>query len=674
MDVPKRREGADNDAAIRSTLELLESHRSAMIAQVAELYRSLAWENRYVLHPRRLKQMPEEEVESLLAYLRTGDEGPAADHGRTRASEGLTHNAVLKLSGTYTRFLREMVPNESPEIIGPAAQVLDSYMASYLQGFIEKRESQILSDQEQLRVALSTALERQRRELHIKNYAIHTSINGILIAGMDGRITYANPAFLKLWDLGAAEAVLNTQMSRFWGQDRAAEIESSLESDGGWQGEVTCLREDGSSIDVAVSASLIMDESTTPIGVMASLIDVTLRHRLESQFRQSQKMEALGQLAGGIVHDFNNLLTAISGYAQLELMDLEKDSPQYNDFLQIKTATDRGMELTKELRIFTRQETMGMESIDLNDVIDETYNIMKHLFRPDVRIELDLPKDLEPIRANRSQLIQLIMNLCVNADDAILSLQKERENGVRVETRGTISISTANVDLNEREIAKFLNAKPGRYVCLTVSDSGCGMDAHTMERLFEPFFTTKGEKRGTGLGLAVVYGIVQNHRGFLDVESRLGAGSSFRIYLPVVKERSGARKPQRYAAELTSGKGTVLLADDDHQVMDMLSRALEKSGYQVVSARNGVEALLKYKTHRDQVDLVVLDMVMGQLNGRDCLRHLKQINPDVKVIIITGHTTDGSAEDLLNEGALRVISKPFELRNFTRDIRMVMEV
>lgn len=672
MEVPERSRGAKNDSAIRKVSEILESRRAELSARVSELFRSLAWENRYLLHPRRLSRMPDEEVESLLSYLRTGDPAPAAAHGGARAAEGLTHNAVLGLSGTYTRFLRESAAKGSTGIPGPAAQALDSYICAYLKGFIEKRESHILSDQEQLRVALSAALDRQRRELHIKNYAIHTSINGILIAGMNGRITYANPAFARLWGLAAPDTVLNTPMPQLWGPEKAAEIEGSLEADGGWQGEVTCRREDGSSIDVAVSASLIMDETKTPIGVMASLIDVTLRHRLESQFRQAQKMEALGQLAGGIVHDFNNLLTAISGYAQLELMDLKSDTPQYNDFLQIKTATDRGMELTKELRIFTRQETMGMEPISANEVIDETYNIMKHLFRPDVKIELDLAKSLEPVRANRSQLIQLIMNLCVNADDAILSGRKDGVSGDTSNAGGTIAIRTANVDLNERDATKFLNAKPGRYVCLTVSDTGCGMDAATMERLFEPFFTTKGEKRGTGLGLAVVYGIVQNHHGFLDVESRPGAGSTFRIYIPALKDRGEARKPLRYAAELTSGRGTILLADDDHQVMDMLSRTLEKSGYQVIPASNGVEALLKYKTHRDLIDLVVLDMVMGQLNGRDCLHHLKQINPEVKVVIITGHTTDGSAEDLLNEGALRVISKPFELRNFTSDVRTVM--
>ncbi len=206
-------------------------------------------------------------------------------------------------------------------------------------------------------------------------------------------------------------------------------------------------------------------------------------------------------------------------------------------------------------------------------------------------------------------------------------------------------------------------------MCISVQDTGSGMSPRIIERLFEPFFTTKGAKRGTGLGLAVVYGIVQNHSGFIDLESREGEGSTFKIYLPVVKDKKAKPRTLIYSPNLAAGKGTILVADDDAQVKDMVLRALEKSGYVVLSAENGVEAMLKYKAHKDVIDLVILDMVMPQMNGRDCLYHLKEINPSVKVIIMTGFTTDGSADDLLGEGALSVIRKPFELQTFTEEIR-----
>jgi CheY-like chemotaxis protein len=264
----------------------------------------------------------------------------------------------------------------------------------------------------------------------------------------------------------------------------------------------------------------------------------------------------------------------------------------------------------------------------------------------------------------------MLMNLCVNARDAIES--KSEANGRVAQmggSKGTIRIQTANVDLTKEEASRFLNATAGQYVRITVQDTGCGMTPAIIERLFEPFFTTKGEKRGTGLGLAVVYGIVQTHSGFIDVESSVGEGSTFRVFLPVYKQKVAESRTISYAPNLTAGKGTILVADDDAQVKDMVLRALEKSGYVVLSAENGVEAMLKYKAHKENIDLVILDMVMPQMNGRDCLYHLKEINPAVKVIIMTGFTTDGSADDLLGEGAISVIRKPFELQTFTEEIQ-----
>ena len=660
------------DSTLEKARQLFENHQDELVTSIGDAFKSLAWENRYTLHPRRLREMPAEEVESFTQYLQSFDDDSVTAHGGARADEGLSHNALLKLFGLYRHFFLDSAANGGLETPNAVLEILDGYLSAYLRGFIEKRERRILSDQEQLRIALSNTLERQRKELHIKNYAIHTSINGIVIAGTDGLISYANPAFLKLWELSGDDKIVGTSMIQLWGTEKAKQIDDSLARDGWWQGEVTCSRQDGSLFDATVSASLIMDETIIPIGIMASLIDVTLRHRLESQFRQSQKMEALGQLAGGIVHDFNNLLTAISGYAQLELLDLPSDSPQYNDFLQIKAATDRGRDLTRQLRVFTRQESTGMEPLNLNNVIEETYNIMKRVFRPEVHVELVLSQELHSTRANASQIIQLIMNLCVNADDAIQSLRPDEQPGLSAGVGGTITITTANVELDERAAGKFLDSRPGGYVCLIVRDTGTGMEPATIERLFEPFFTTKGKMNGTGLGLAVVYGIVHNHSGFIDVESEPGSGSSFKIYLPVAEETNEQPDPVRFSPKLVIGNGTVLLVDDDDQVRQMLSRALEKSRYAVISASNGFEAVQKYQSHRDQIDLVILDMVMPRMNGRDCLHRLKEINPDVKVVIMTGYTTDASAVELFGEGALRVVPKPFDLQSFTDDIKSII--
>lgn len=657
----------------RAASVLLDKHGHELIQVIASSFMSHIWENRYVLHPRRIREMSGEEVGRFGDYLQSFDTTVSLELGRQRAKEGLASESLISIGGLLRQFFHSRLEGKNAKIVSAVIELVDEFMSTYLLGYIESREEQILKDQEQLRIALSTALERQRKELFVKNYAIHTSINGIIIANLAAKITYVNPAFLKMWGYGGENDVLNTKLSDLWGPDQAKTIEGSLKRDNGWQGEVACTRQNGESFDVAISASLILDENSNPVGVMTSLIDVTQRHRLEAQFRQAQKMEALGQLAGGIVHDFNNLLTAISGYAQLELMDLPDTSPQYNDFLQIKIATDRGMDLTQELRMFTRQGSGNMEPLDPNEVIEETINILKRTFPPEIKIKLNLDPGLRPTKANPSQIVQMLMNLCVNARDAIEILSEDTRRGAGGEpVGGVITMQTENVDLDVFAASRYLNAKPGEYVCISVQDTGNGMSSKIMDRLFEPFFTTKGEKRGTGLGLAVVYGIVQTHSGFIDLQSQPGEGSTFKIYLPVNKDMKIQTKSAVYSPNLTAGKGTVLVADDDNQVKDMVLRALEKSGYSVITAENGYEAMVKYQENRDVIDLVVLDMIMPQMSGRECLFQLRKINPSVKVLIMTGYTTGGSAEDLLEEGAARVIRKPFELQVFTEAVQSVI--
>lgn len=621
-------------------------------------FKFLAFENRYTLHPRRLGELGKEEVEHFINFLQTFDEIAVFKHGSLRALEGLGQNSLLKIGTILKDFIIQQFTGQDFNFLKTALHALDLYMSSYINGFVQSLEKKILKDQEQLRLALSTALERQRKELYIKNSAIHSSNNAIMLTDMEGRITYINPAFMKIWQYENEEEILNTSSSDFWGNERADKIAASLKNKGGWQGEITSNHKDGSAFDVVVSASLILDTSSTPVGAMAFFTDITERKRLEAQLRQSQKMEALGQLAGGIIHDFNNLLTAISGYSQLQLMELPHDTRVYQDFLQIKTATDRGKDLTQELRIFTREASRKRESINLNSLIKETFTILKRAFPPEVKIELDFDQNLKMINANSSQMSQLLMNLCVNARDAIMGNADTKQ--------GVLTLRTGNVDLDPLSASRYLNAVQGLYICLTVEDSGTGMSPAILDRIFEPFFTTKGERRGTGLGLAVVYGIVQNHKGFIDVRSIKDLGSTFRIYLPVLDEDKKTSTDNIYSPEIASGKGTVLVAEDDPQVRSMVLRTLEKAGYTVLSANNGHEAVSLYKKHKDSVDLVVLDVVMPEMGGRDCFRHLKIINPSIKIVIMTGFTSDGSVEDFLDMGAIEVVKKPFELNDFSQ--------
>jgi CheY-like chemotaxis protein len=308
-------------------------------------------------------------------------------------------------------------------------------------------------------------------------------------------------------------------------------------------------------------------------------------------------------------------------------------------------------------------------AVNLNTLVEEIYNLLRRTFPPEIKIKLIFDSDLLPIKANPSQMSQMIMNLCVNARDAIMS--KVSETGEeRVEE---ICLRTTNVELSAAQASRHINAKPGKHVRITVTDTGKGMSGEVMKRLFEPFFTTKGEKSGTGLGLAVVYGIVQHHDGFIDVRSTEGEGSTFEVFLPVSKEMRSEKTTDSIEGSLTAGKGTMLVVEDEPQVRKMIRLTLEKSGYTVVSAANGIEAVSKFRTHQNDIDLVILDMVMPEMGGQQCFHELKGMNPDVKIVIMTGYTADGSADDFVRDGALQIIEKPFELREFTKIVQRAIQ-
>lgn len=655
-------------------IEFLSDNQSELVKQIHRTFMSFIYKNRFTLHPRRLGEISAEEVESFKSFLQSPDISKVAEHGKDRAREGLAERSLLSLHGIFRQFFAEKMTDRDHEILRTAFKSIDAYNSTYLLGYMKSRENQTLKDQEQLRRALSTALDRQRRELFIKNHAIHTYINGIMLTDLDGIITYVNPAFLKMWKCENAEDLLGGNSDRFWGNTGFGNIIKAVTNTSGWHSEFVADREDGSSFNLVVSASLIRDDADHSIGIMASFVDATEKKRLESQFRQAQKMDALGQLAGGIIHDFNNLLQVISGYTQLELMNASKSSKQYNNLMQIEIAAKRGKDLTEQLRYFTRQDTGQTRPLHLNDVVNETYNLLKRTFQPDITIRIMLDPHLRTIKADPSQMSQLLMNLCVNARDAMITtemnIKSDSHNGT---SDHTLILETYNFDLDGKRASQFLNARPGHYICVKVSDTGVGMAPDLIERLFEPFFTTKSENLGLGLGLALVYGIVRQHNGFIDVKSRLGQGSSFEIYFPMLEEGIEDSVSEQLGQDLTHGKRAILVVDDETQVRELAAATLEKEGYNVLLAADGADALPLYDARRNEIELVVLDVMMPKMGGWECFHRLREIDPVVKVLIMTGYTTDSSVQDFLTEGANGVIIKPFNLDTFTDSVAEVLQ-
>jgi PAS domain S-box-containing protein len=654
--------------------KLLKEWRKGLVSQITKKLTSTAFENRYVLHPRRLNELGSEEVDVLINYVNTQDIDSAITHGRKRALEGLGESPLLSIGRIFRQFMFSQKEEFDNETAKEAFEFIDDYLNVYLTGYIMEREAQTLKDQELLRKALSAALDKQRRELHIKNHAIHTYSNGIMITDLEGKITYLNPAFIKMWKYENFDELVNTDCSQFLGIASIEKILAALQESVGWQNEITAVCKDSSSFEVVVSASLIQDAKMQPVGIMASFIDVTDRKRLEAQFRQAQKMEALGQLAGGIVHDFNNLLQVISGFTELELTKLPKESEKSQNFMQIKIAADRGKDLTSQLRFFTRQASGKLIPLNINSTITEIESLAKRTFPPQLNIELKLNPGLQIIEADPSQMSQMLLNLCMNARDAMIqSDEMNGSDGVGGTSPGKITIESDNIHLDRRSASRYLNAKPGQYVCVKIRDTGVGMDSDVIERLFEPFFTTKGEKSGTGLGLSVVYGIVQTHNGFIDVKSGIGKGSTFEIYLPVVKSAKKTSGLKDSKPALVKGKGTILLVEDQEQVRELTISTLKKCGYNILVAEDGLKAVSLYRDKCDDIDLVLLDVIMPKMGGWECFNQLKEINSSVSVLIITGYTADGSSQDFLKEGAIGIIEKPFNLDEFTHTVSKIIK-
>jgi len=635
----------------------LAEGQKALAESLTARLRDLVFENRYSLHPRRLAQLGTELAVSFTRFLQDPAAGDPAARGEAAAREGVGPRSILAVAEAMRGFCRTLFEGD-PARMGPALDAAERFCSALLQGFMQMVEALILQDQERLRRALSSALEKQSRDLLVKNHAVNTSINGILLTDLDGKVTWVNASFLSLWGYGSADEVVGMPLADFWAEDerpRAAEV---LLSSGGWRGELVARRRDGGPFNVEVSASIIRNEEGAAVGIMTSFVDATERKRLQAQVIQAQKMEALGQLAGGIAHDFNNLLTAIGGYVQLVMERTPRDSRMHKDLVQVQAAVDRGTGLTRQLRFFTRQTAGVRTVISLNDTVRETLEILRHTFPPEIGVRLQLEPALDLVEADPNQLSQVLINLCVNARDAMTEPGQVR--------RGTLVISTSNAILAEERVGKYCSARPGRYVAVRVKDTGAGIPAEVQDRLFIPFVTTKGMRSGTGLGLAVVYGIVTNHEGFIDVRSAPGLGTEFELMLPRTS-RARETAPSAPATGLARGRGTVLVVDDEQQIREIMSRVLVDCGYTVITAGDGAEALDRFGTGAG-IDLVVLDLVMPNLGGKECFARLRERRGDVRVLVTTGHTSDGTAREMMQRGAVDIIEKPLDLKEFARAV------
>ncbi len=385
--------------------------------------------------------------------------------------------------------------------------------------------------------------------------------------------------------------------------------------------------------------------------------DMTEVKRLESRLNQVQKMESLGTLAGGMVHDFNNILTALLGFTSLIKLRIDKDTHLHSYVDQIFSTTRKAADLTKDLLTFSRQQPVRLVPTDINDAIKSTEKLLRKLLTEDIEFRTSFTKDEPVVMADKTQIDQILFNIATNAKDAMVK-------------GGTFSIETDVIDMDSRFISAHGFGKPGRYVLLGFSDTGEGMDEATLQRIFDPFFTTKGIGKGTGLGLASVYGIVQQHNGFIMVYSEPGQGTTFRIYFPVTSTRVDEAQESTRPAAKTGEK--VLIAEDDSSVLFTIQEVLREYGYTTIEAVDGQDAIEKFKANPN-VDLVILDTIMPKKNGREVYDEIRVINPRLKVLFTSGYTKDVILNKGLEDDSFQFMAKPLVLDKFLNKVREMLD-
>ncbi len=422
------------------------------------------------------------------------------------------------------------------------------------------------------------------------------------------------------------------------------------------------LHKDGSPRLLNFNGAPNMDKDGKIIGMVGFLKDITEQDKLQAQLLHAQKMEAIGVLAGGVAHDFNNLLQAISGYADLLLLDLDEKSGGFSELQEIRQTARRGAELTKHLLTFSRKLESKLRPISLNHEIQRVRNLLERTIPKMIRIELKLMPEPTIINADPVQIEQVLMNLGVNARDAMPE-------------GGLLSIKTERMVLDSQFCKTHLHLTPGEYFCITFSDTGMGMDSHILEHIYEPFFTTKKARKGTGLGLSIVYGIVKNHGGYILCESKPAKGTTFKIYFPVLDQGAVSVLPVTVLREKDAslmGTETIMLVDDDIKVRQVGEKILKKFGYKMITVSSGEAALKGFRRKYQQIDLVLLDVNMPGMGGKRCLEEMLKIKPDAKIIITTGYPVSDQYKREIAGRIAGYINKPYVSETLLRKTREVL--
>ena len=508
-------------------------------------------------------------------------------------------------------------------------------------------------------VTRAKAVEDEQKRL---STAIEQASDFILVADTDGQTTYVNPAFEETTGYSRNEVIGQSPGILSSGkQDEGfyQDLWSTISDGHVWRGRLVNSRKNGELFEVETSISPVKNASGQIVSYVQVGHDTTSQSSLEEQLRQAQKMEAVGRLAGGVAHDFNNLLTAIMGNIGLLELELCEDHAGYPYLCEIADAGTRAAELTGQLLMFSRKETATREVVNLNSIVMAMDKLLQRIIGEDVHLKTLTGHAPCMINADRGQVEQVILNLAVNARDAM-------------PTGGKLTIEVRKVSLDYRYSREHAGVEPGEYIMLAVSDTGTGMDEKTRSRLFEPFFTTKGEK-GTGLGLATAYGIITQHGGSILCYSEIDHGTTFKVYLPIAEQQTPRAQVFTVQSDLPGGRERILVVDDEATVRDVAARMLSASGYQILSAADGNEALNLHHNCNDGIDLLLVDVVLPDISGREVARILSEQQPGLRILFASGYTEDAIHRHGVLDDGIAFIQKPFGLKDLLTKVRQTLD-
>jgi len=511
-----------------------------------------------------------------------------------------------------------------------------------------------------LRRQIETLVAGRTRELQEENNQWRAIFDGaadaIFTKNMQHRYVMCNKTCSKMFALPCEEVIGKTDFELF---PEPNARQNKMADDRVLQGEI--IQEEYTKVcdDRTYSFNItkvpLYDEKGEIYGICGIARDITEHKVLERQLILAQKMEAIGTLAGGIAHDFNNLLTAIFGHIQLAMASMNPQVPGYKNLIEVEKAAERAAKLTRQLLAFGRRQILEPRLRDINEVVGEVVKILERVIGEHIRLKVRCSPDIPPVRVDPGQIEQVLMNLAVNARDAMPK-------------GGELLIGTEQVSLDQAFSRTHPGTLPGEYVLISIKDSGIGMDEETLGHIFEPFFTTKESGKGTGLGLSMVYGIVQQHGGCIEVSSHPGRGSEFRIYLPAQMGQQTADE-KAPSITVTGGHETILVAEDEPSLRVLCKELLEQLGYRILLAADGEEACRIFESHKDEIPLVVLDLVMPRLGGKETFESIKRLKPELKVIFVTGYSTEAIHDDFSAAEGHTLIQKPYRIDVLAGKIR-----